>query len=61
MATWLSALSHARLHNAPAARVFPSASPVRSSCTSRSTAPARMMATLLAALFVVRLNNAPAA
>eukprot|EP00976_Prorocentrum_cordatum_P072283 1180655-Prorocentrum_minimum.AAC.3 len=36
---------NARLPNARAASVRPSASPVRSSCTNGSTAPARTIAT----------------
>eukprot|EP00959_Pyramimonas_sp_CCMP1952_P372486 7800479-Pyramimonas_sp.AAC.1 len=50
----------ARFANAPAASVFPSAFPVRSSCTSGSTAPALTTDTLLPS-FQARCLNAPAA
>eukprot|EP00959_Pyramimonas_sp_CCMP1952_P187177 3914157-Pyramimonas_sp.AAC.2 len=60
MSTLLSAFS-VRLPNAKAASVFPSMSPVRSSCTSGSTAPPSCtMATWLSA-FTERLPSAHAA
>eukprot|EP00959_Pyramimonas_sp_CCMP1952_P066882 1396511-Pyramimonas_sp.AAC.1 len=59
MVALLSAFS-VRLPNAQAASVFPSVSPVRSSCTSGSTAPARTMASWLSE-FPARLLSARAA
>eukprot|EP00976_Prorocentrum_cordatum_P020286 412029-Prorocentrum_minimum.AAC.1 len=59
MATWLSEFSP-RLLKPRAASVFPSASPVRSSCTSGSTAPAPTMATRLSE-FTAKLLSAHAA
>eukprot|EP00976_Prorocentrum_cordatum_P112072 1195470-Prorocentrum_minimum.AAC.4 len=61
MATWLSALIAARFFSARAARVFPSASPVLSSCTSGSTAPARCSAQTLPKPFSLRPQCAAAA
>eukprot|EP00959_Pyramimonas_sp_CCMP1952_P032569 683367-Pyramimonas_sp.AAC.1 len=59
MATWLSEFP-ARFLSARAATIFPSASPVRSSCTRGSTAPACAMATWLSK-FCARLCSAHAA
>eukprot|EP00976_Prorocentrum_cordatum_P093776 1189534-Prorocentrum_minimum.AAC.7 len=55
MATLLSEFP-ARLPSANAAMFFPSASPVRSSCTSSFTAPAHTMATLLSKFIARRLS-----
>eukprot|EP00959_Pyramimonas_sp_CCMP1952_P053165 1112004-Pyramimonas_sp.AAC.1 len=60
MVTLLSEFVARLLSSAEAAGTFPAASPVRSSCTSGSTAPARAMATLLSE-FVARLSSAEAA
>eukprot|EP00959_Pyramimonas_sp_CCMP1952_P418492 8767098-Pyramimonas_sp.AAC.2 len=59
MATSLSAFT-ARLFSTRAARAFPFASPVCSSCTSGSTAPARTMLTWSSA-FSARLLSTLAA
>eukprot|EP00959_Pyramimonas_sp_CCMP1952_P349924 7331627-Pyramimonas_sp.AAC.1 len=56
----LSTTFRASFRNAPAASVFPSAFPVRSSCNSGSTAPAPAMVTMLST-FCARCLNASAA
>jgi len=57
--TWFSLLQ-ARFHNAPAACIFPSASPILKSCTSGSNAPARAII-IWFSLLLARFDNSHAA